>query len=262
MSAYSLAQLQSFWVSAGGDPAHALLAASVAQAEQGSNPQVANWDVDGYSYGPWQIHYTNVPGLISAGIIAQADDLLNPQTNAEAAVYISGNGKNWSPWSTCDGTIGCTAGPAYANFVANHGRSSGGNQTAPNADPYSAVGALEAAGEFLVGGVETLGKDILGAAASTVEGGLFGPLKFTAGAIATATNIVENFGPFAIAILLVLVGGMMLAQAHRDEFNKAHERIADGVNTIGGAISKIAGEAVEVAPEVAAAGAAAAVVAL
>lgn len=261
MSAYSLAQLQSFWVSAGGDPAHALLAASVAQAEQGSNPQVANWDVDGYSYGPWQIHYTNVPGLTSAGIIAQADDLLNPQTNAEAAVYISGNGKNWSPWSTCDGTIGCTAGPAYANFVANHGQSSGANQNAPPADPYSAVGALEAAGEYIIGGVETLGKDILGGA-NAVEGALFGPLKFTAGAIATATNIVENFGPFTIAVLLVLVGGMMLAQAHRDEFNQAHKKIADGVGTIGNAISKIADDAVELAPEAAAAAGAAAVVAL
>ena len=88
------AGLEQLWESAGGSPAVAVTAASIAMAESGGN-QYATGTVGERGY--WQINPVN--GSLST---------YDPYGNARAAVIMSGNGANWSPWTTY--TSGAYAG--------------------------------------------------------------------------------------------------------------------------------------------------------
>jgi LysM repeat protein len=90
----SCAGLESLWESAGGSAAAAVTAASIATAESGGN-QYATGTVGERGY--WQINPVN--GALST---------YDPLGNAHAAVVMSGNGTNWSPWTTF--TSGAYAG--------------------------------------------------------------------------------------------------------------------------------------------------------
>jgi LysM repeat protein len=78
--------LEALWVKAGGSPAVEVTAASIAMAESGGN-QFATGTVGERGY--WQINPVN--GSLST---------YNAYGNARAAVIMSGNGTNWSPWTT------------------------------------------------------------------------------------------------------------------------------------------------------------------
>jgi LysM repeat protein len=78
--------LEQLWTAAGGNPGSAGIAASIAMAESGGN-QYATGGVGEEGY--WQINPVN-------GSLATYD----PLGNAQAAVTLSGNGSNWSPWTT------------------------------------------------------------------------------------------------------------------------------------------------------------------
>ena len=78
--------LERLWKDAGGNPGEAETAAAIAMAESGGN-QYAHSPTNDYGY--WQINGT-------WGALATYD----PLGNAKAAVHISGNGTNWSPWTT------------------------------------------------------------------------------------------------------------------------------------------------------------------
>jgi LysM repeat protein len=78
--------LERLWEDAGGRPAEAETAAAIAMAESGGN-QYAHSPTNDYGY--WQING-------SWGALAT----YNPLGNAKAAVHISGDGTNWSPWTT------------------------------------------------------------------------------------------------------------------------------------------------------------------
>jgi LysM repeat protein len=86
--------LEALWVEAGGSPAVEVTAASIAMAESGGN-QFATGTVGERGY--WQINPVN--GSLST---------YDPYGNARAAVIMSGNGTNWSPWTTY--TSGAYAG--------------------------------------------------------------------------------------------------------------------------------------------------------
>ncbi len=90
----SCSGLEQLWESAGGSPAVAVTAASIAMAESGGN-QYATGTVGERGY--WQINPVN--GALST---------YDPHGNARAAVIMSGNGSNWSPWTTY--TSGAYAG--------------------------------------------------------------------------------------------------------------------------------------------------------
>ena len=83
---YSCAMLEHLWDSVGGNPAAAFVAAEIATAESGGNPRAISPTDD---FGLWQINGSH-------GALASLD----PIANAKAAVIISGNGSNWSPWTT------------------------------------------------------------------------------------------------------------------------------------------------------------------
>jgi LysM repeat protein len=83
---YSCSGLEQLWEQAGGSPARAFMAAEIAMAESGGNPNAISPTND---YGLWQINGSN-------GSLAT----LNPSANARSAVIMSNNGTNWHPWTT------------------------------------------------------------------------------------------------------------------------------------------------------------------
>lgn len=90
----SCAGLEQLWKAAGGNPADAFMAAEIAMAESGGQ-QYAHSPTDDLGY--WQINTSN-------GALATYD----AYGNARSAVILSGNGTNWSPWTTY--TSGAYAG--------------------------------------------------------------------------------------------------------------------------------------------------------
>lgn len=86
----SPANIRSYWLEAGGDPAKADLATAVAMAESHGDADATHQNKDGsIDRGLWQIN--SVHG---------AQSTTNPYANAQAAVSISKNGTDWSPWVT------------------------------------------------------------------------------------------------------------------------------------------------------------------
>jgi len=83
---YSCSALESLWEQAGGSPAHARMAAEIARAESGGNPNAISPTDD---FGLWQINGSN-------GSLAT----LNVYQNARSAIILSNNGTNWNPWTT------------------------------------------------------------------------------------------------------------------------------------------------------------------
>lgn len=87
---FSYAQLEGIWIQAGGNPQSAAIAAAVAMAESGGHSGASNTNTNGsVDRGLWQIN--SVHGTQSTF------DIMG---NARAAVAISNNGGNWSPWVT------------------------------------------------------------------------------------------------------------------------------------------------------------------
>jgi LysM repeat protein len=83
---YACSNLESLWDQAGGSPAHALMAAEIARAESGGNPNAISPTDD---FGLWQINASN-------GSLAT----LNTYQNARSAIILSHDGTNWNPWTT------------------------------------------------------------------------------------------------------------------------------------------------------------------
>jgi Lysozyme like domain/LysM domain len=82
----SCSGLERLWTAAGGNSGSAYIAAEIAMAESGGR-QYATGPVGERGY--WQIHPLH--GSLST---------YNAYGNARAAIIISGNGSNWSPWTT------------------------------------------------------------------------------------------------------------------------------------------------------------------
>ena len=79
--------LEALWEAAGGSHAEAFMAAEIAMAESGGRQYALSPTND---YGYWQINGSHGP----------AEATFNPIGNAKAAIAISGDGTNWSPWTT------------------------------------------------------------------------------------------------------------------------------------------------------------------
>ena len=82
----SCSGLEMLWDYAGGNPAVAFIAAEIAEAESGGR-QYATGPVGEKGY--WQINPDH--GALST---------YDPVGNAKAAILISDDGKNWTPWTT------------------------------------------------------------------------------------------------------------------------------------------------------------------
>jgi hypothetical protein len=83
---YSCSGLEGLWEEAGGSSGTAFMAAEIAMAESGGNPNAVSPTDD---FGLWQINGSH-------GSMAT----LNPLGNAKSAISISGDGSNWGAWTT------------------------------------------------------------------------------------------------------------------------------------------------------------------
>jgi LysM repeat protein len=83
---YSCSSLEELWDQAGGNPSDAFMAAEIAIAESGGNPNAISPTDD---YGLWQINASN-------GSLATLD----PFGNAKSAIALSDDGSNWGAWTT------------------------------------------------------------------------------------------------------------------------------------------------------------------
>jgi lysozyme-like protein len=135
---YTAMQLQQLWLRAGGSVATAPMAAAIALAESGGDPNAINHNTNGsIDRGLWQIN--SVHG---------AQSTLDPAANAQAAVAISQGGKNWQPWTTY-------ITGAYKKFLGE-ATSSASTATATEGDPITnalpnipnPLSGLEAIGNF------------------------------------------------------------------------------------------------------------------
>ena len=79
--------LEALWEAAGGSQSEAFIAAKIAMAESGGRQYAVSPTND---YGYWQINGSHGP----------AEATFNPIGNAKAAIAISGNGRDWYPWTT------------------------------------------------------------------------------------------------------------------------------------------------------------------
>lgn len=136
---YTYAQLMSLWIQAGGSKLNAAMAAAIAMAESGGNPNSTDDDSNGTAdRGLWQINSTH--GSLSS---------YDPLTNARAAVQLSNNGTTWRPWCTAysDGACGTEggtylgSGSPFMKFLGNAGLGSaintGTNTTANTGTQYA-----------------------------------------------------------------------------------------------------------------------------
>jgi len=83
---YSCSMLAALWVAVGGNPSEAFTASEVATAESGGRADAVSPTDD---IGLWQINS-------SWGALAT----FSPEGNARAAVIISHDGADWTPWTT------------------------------------------------------------------------------------------------------------------------------------------------------------------
>jgi uncharacterized membrane protein YgcG len=83
---YTCSDLEALWDQAGGNTADAFMAAEIAMAESGGNPNAISPTDD---YGLWQINASN-------GSLATLD----PYANARSAIILSNDGTDWDPWTT------------------------------------------------------------------------------------------------------------------------------------------------------------------
>jgi hypothetical protein len=90
---YTIAQLQQLAQSVGFTGNAVSIAAAIAMAESGGNPNAYGDAQSGGSIGLWQINLPSHPTWT-------AQQLYNPTTNAQAAFSISAKGTNWAPWTT------------------------------------------------------------------------------------------------------------------------------------------------------------------
>jgi len=86
----SCSGLEALWKSVGGSPGTAFMAAEIARAESGGQQYATDNDGNGtVDRGYWQVN--SIHGALST---------YDPAGNARAAVELSDDGRDWSPWVT------------------------------------------------------------------------------------------------------------------------------------------------------------------
>jgi hypothetical protein len=88
--------------------------------ESGYNPAAHRTDNPGGNtgdYGLFQINYVNFPFLQKAIGITSMNDLLDPLTNAKAALALKNQAGNFSPWNAGPGGFNAAGSPTYGTSM-------------------------------------------------------------------------------------------------------------------------------------------------
>lgn len=147
MTSYTCQEIATIWVDNGGSRSAVIDAVAVSSAESGRNNTAISSSGD---YGLWQI---NAIHFGTVGI--NANNWIDPNVNARAAIAISQNGSNWAAWCTCwtdpkdncghgylpQPQSGSPAGNEVAGVAAALGVSAGGTI----GRPVAGVGGIESA---------------------------------------------------------------------------------------------------------------------
>lgn len=183
------------WLNAGGDPQHVNEAVAVALAESGGNPGASNTNSNGtVDRGLWQINSSH-----------GADSTFDPQANARAAIRLSNNGKDWSPWCTSydDGIChGSMSNPHYKG--AGLGNRTGGSPVLDAASRGFLYASDAIAGAFY-------GADSAAGVAIPVNDTLTAVVGDAANAAGNAADAVGGFFSGTVGKILGYAGYGLLA---------------------------------------------------
>lgn len=195
MARYTYQQLKDLWTQAGGNPVFADMAAAVALAESGGDPNSTNVNQGGSAPGSvdrglWQINSQYHP----------AESTYDPMANARGAVTISQNGTNWRPWCTAwsDGRCGGT----FMGDGAPVKRYLPGGQVVTGNVPTNGVQSAVLTGS---GGTSGTGGLIL------LLGGLFNKAAAAVGqTIASPQDIAANILKYIVWAVFMVVGSFLM----------------------------------------------------
>jgi len=127
--AMTMAQVESVWIQAGGNPQAASMAAAIADASSGLDPNATFTNPDGsVGVGLWLIDKNGMP-----------PGSTDPLANARAAVQLSKNGTDWQNWCVAwsDNACGQNKG-TYLGDGSNALGAMGGNYNVAGATPTGA----------------------------------------------------------------------------------------------------------------------------
>jgi hypothetical protein len=127
--AMTMDQVKNIWIQAGGNPQAAAMAAAIADASSGLNPNATFTNPDGsVGVGLWLIDKNGMP-----------PGSTDPLANARAAVQLSNNGTNWKNWCVAWSDNACgQSGGNYLEDGSNALGSLGGDFTVAGATPTDA----------------------------------------------------------------------------------------------------------------------------
>lgn len=214
-------EIAEYWISAGGDPKKADVASAIALAESGGNNGINADSYGTQSAGLWQINSANWPNLIRQHVISSAQDLTDPLTNARAAIFISGNGQKFHPWTTYwsrDGgkhNLGDGNG-IFRDYLSN-------NYVAPTPGTSNSSGNFLDntlhAGEQILGGIE---QSVGGAVSSIVSPWLNVPQSLL--------NLTSNLDAFFVGLILAAFGIGLIALSWGEDLANSVNKISQNMS--------------------------------
>lgn len=96
----SYGDIKALWIANGGAPSRADIMAAIALAESGGNTEAHNTTAPDDSVGLWQINYFGGLRQSRTSQFGTPEKLLkDPAAQARAAIVVSSNGQNLTPWS-------------------------------------------------------------------------------------------------------------------------------------------------------------------
>jgi Lysozyme like domain len=181
LTALSFAQVENFWMQAGGSPQAAAMAAAVADAESGLNAAATRTNPDGtVGIGLWLVPQNGTP-----------PGSTDPLANARAAVQLSQNGQDWSQWCS--------------TWSDNNCGENNGTYLGSGSNALMSLGTQKAGASYNVFGSAPAGS---GVGASTATSGL--------GGNSTTTSSKSKYLAFAV-IILIIVGIWFFSRRKKTE---------------------------------------------
>jgi hypothetical protein len=196
------AQIAAYAYQAGFRGAAQVKAVAIALAESGGHPGSLNPRAPDYSVGLWQVNYYG--GLLGPRTAAYGTpaSLTDPAANARAAFSISGQGKNFGPWSTY--TNGAYLSHMAAATAAVGGGGGGGGILGSLGSAASSVGGAITGGiDSVTGGNFSNGLGVIGSGVSAITGAA------TSGVSDLVGGVESAIAKTAITAVL-LAGGVAL----------------------------------------------------
>lgn len=177
----TFAQVENYWIQAGGNPQAASMAAAVADAESGLNAAASRTNPDGTTgIGLWLLPQNGTP-----------PGSIDPLANARAAVQLSQNGTDWTQWCSTWSDNNC--GQDSGTYLGSGANALMSLQTQGKSPSYSMFGSAPAGSGV---GAST--------AASSVTGG-------------TTTSSSKSKYIIIAIILLIVVGIVFYTQRKRGQ---------------------------------------------